>query len=73
MGADCVSAMLCGNISRKTVPNMNPDPNAMKYRSDETAHLPVVTMIPPMTLANAAATAKRRDWESGLIRCVVWS
>ena len=33
-GADFVSAMLSGIISRKTVPSMKPEPSAMKYRSE---------------------------------------
>src|SRR5437870_3248956 len=59
--------MLSGNISRNTVPSMNPAPSAIKYRSDLRPHLLEVTISPPMTLANAARRAKSRDRVSGFI------
>src|SRR5215470_8388067 len=61
IGAALVRAMLSGNISRKTVPSMKPEPSAMKYRSDFRARLFETTIRPPITLASAAASANDSD------------
>src|SRR6185436_18885618 len=59
--------MLSGNISRKTVPSIKPEPSAMKYRSDFRARLFETTMRPPITLASAAANAKNSDCRKAFI------
>src|SRR5688572_11949895 len=46
---------------------MNPDPSAMKYRSERLAHLLDTTMKPPRKPAKAATRANTRDSASGFM------